>query len=287
MKWLAILIGGFYVFAGVFLMRQLAMNRLLDDALSRITLADPDPKEQWQDRLMTIGGVLTFAGGLAVLTLSRYALALFTLSVLWQGGYLVWAQRALPPQDSQEAKGRRSTIVAFTVYVAAWLFVVWASLAGAFRPWALPLQPITLAVVEPGMIALATALVAFRTLRIRVGKDIQETDDGPRTGFALRIAPEYQCWPLWDADTGENLSPEEAGLPPELAERVHRWDEALQATYRSDDPLSSGFASEEEERTYIQEGQALVEEIRRVHSGSVTTRLDLPEGGTMREHEPL
>src|SRR5690606_6635929 len=91
--WLAILVGGFYMVAGLVLMRQMALERVLDYALSRITLDPTGSKERLKFRMLVIGGALVFGAGLSVSTLSRYAAYLFSLAVLWQGGYLLWAAR--------------------------------------------------------------------------------------------------------------------------------------------------------------------------------------------------
>mgnify|MGYP001409757560 FL=1 len=36
----------------------------------------------------------------------------------------------------------------------------------------------------------------------------------------LRLAPEWECWPLWDDETGDNLVPRDLDLPPGLLTRL-------------------------------------------------------------------
>lgn len=279
MRIVGLLVGAFYVIGGYVVLRRVALERVLDLALQRVTQTPADANDRLRVRALAAGAALTFAGGLSLLTMSRYALHFFTISALWQAGYLVWAGRALRPEDAADARGRRATKHAFVIYVAAWLFVVLAYIGGVLHPWTLPASGVVTSVVELGTICCLTGIVALSTLRVRdTGRAIDKTEpiagrERSRSGpLHLRISPEYQCWPLWDDETGENVSPDEAGLPKTLGERIKRWDDAFQATYRGDDPVRSGFEDPDAERWYLEEGKAIVEELRRVHLGPVTVR---------------
>ena len=81
----------------------------------------------------------------------------------------------------------------------------------------------------------------------------------------LRLAPEYGCWPLWDA-AGENPLPEAWPFSPELTARLVAWDEVFQATLE-DYPPDSRFASPAAEIAWRAEGEALAEAIR-AHLGA-------------------
>ncbi len=73
----------------------------------------------------------------------------------------------------------------------------------------------------------------------------------------LRLAPEWECWPTWDHETGDNLDPECLGLPDGIVARINDWDAVFQAIYDRDDPLASRFPSSDAEAAYIADGRAI------------------------------
>ena len=90
---MAIAIGAFYVFAGVLVVRKVALDHVMDRLLA--ALSDPSaPNEGARTRALTVGGYLTVAAGCALVLLSALALPLFVANALWQAGYLYWAERA-------------------------------------------------------------------------------------------------------------------------------------------------------------------------------------------------
>lgn len=135
MSWIVQAVGVFYVLAGIVVLRQMALERLLDQALAAITMRPASALDRRETQLLSLGGYLTFASGLSALTLSRWSVALFAMASLAQALYLVWAARATPPQDETERKGRRATFNAFLIYLAASAFVIYAAWHGAVRPW--------------------------------------------------------------------------------------------------------------------------------------------------------
>ncbi|MFC5344152.1 hypothetical protein ACETK8_18575 [Brevundimonas staleyi] len=78
----------------------------------------------------------------------------------------------------------------------------------------------------------------------------------PRT---IRLAPEFGCWPLWDDESGDYLDPAALPLPPALAERIARWDDAYQATLDPDYPPDSRFPDAAAEAVWRAEGEAIFE----------------------------
>src|SRR5690606_40506862 len=104
MQWFSVAVGVFYAFAGVVVLRRMAMDRLLDLALQAITLQETAVKERIQSRLLTFGGCLTLASGLALATLSPWAAVFFAANSVVQGGYLLWAWKALPPESEDNRK---------------------------------------------------------------------------------------------------------------------------------------------------------------------------------------
>ncbi|MCR6633761.1 hypothetical protein [Devosia sp.] len=73
----------------------------------------------------------------------------------------------------------------------------------------------------------------------------------------LRLAPEWECWPLWD-ETGDNLDPSDLDMPPALLARLVAWDDVFQATFNREDPLASVLPGEE----WRAEGRALAEALK-------------------------
>ena len=77
----AIIIGAFYVFAGVMVLRAMALDRIMDAVLA--ALNDPTaPKERLRSRVLTIGALLTLASGVALMLLSPLVVWLATQRLL-------------------------------------------------------------------------------------------------------------------------------------------------------------------------------------------------------------
>jgi hypothetical protein len=284
MTLLAFPLGFFYVIAGLLVLRAIAVGNLLEKAIEAIEQSKPDPKEQTKTLVLTIGAYLTAASGAALVTLSSMATILFVLNTLVQGGYLAWATKALPPEDESDRKGRQQTINAFVIYAAVTAFVTWLGYTGGLRPWPRDAENVLIELIAPAMAALACYLLVYKPgMRKRSsGLDFGGEDiDMPvtaSTGVAhptvnLRLRPEFACCPLWDADTGDNVSHYHIDISMDLAERIENWDDRFQLIYKEDDPVSSGFASPEEEQAYISEGREIARELAAAWPG----KLDIDE----------
>lgn len=90
----------------------------------------------------------------------------------------------------------------------------------------------------------------------------------------IRLAPEFECWPIWDPDTGETLDPADLGLPGDLADRLRRWDDAFQATYDPVDPRDSRFSDAQAEAAWYAEGRALFLALSEVFGPDRVTSID-------------
>jgi hypothetical protein len=274
-SWVAVAVGGFYVFAGVVLMRTMRLDRLMDDVLVALEGKPASANERWKSAILTAGAYLTLASGAALATLSALAVPLFLANVVVQGGYLLWAGRALPPADAEEGNGRRHTTNAFVVYAAAAAFVVWLSVRGGLRARPMGFEAIMIEALTVGAIVVASWASMFvpRSWFGRTSsttRSPRETVPDPRVMPAkLRLRPDWQSWPLWDAETGENVSHYHLDLPDGLAERIEAWDDTMQETYNSDDPPSSGFKTDNERRAYREEGKAIARELTGIWPGSV------------------
>lgn len=283
MTLLAFPIGFFYVLAGIVVLRAIRLGSLMESTIQAINLSKPDPKEQIKAIVLTLGAYLTTASGAALVTLSSIATILFVLNVLVQGGYLIWATKALPPEDEDDRKGRQQTTNAFVIYSAVTTFIIWLQYTGGLRPWPISPQDILVELAAPGAAALACwALVYFPASRSKPdgAGSSGEADTVASTSSDvipppenLRLRPELFCWPLWDGDTGANVSHYHLDISIDLAERIENWDDRFQQTWNEEDPKASAFATEEEERAYLEDGK----EIARDLAGSWPGRIEIDE----------
>lgn len=139
-------VGAFYAFAGVVATRAGLSSRLMDIALAGIGGEAPKRAETARALWMTLAGLLILAGGVALLLRVDVAAWAFTISALAQGVYLaIVAPRLLDPDDPPSPEGRKQTINAFVLYLAATAFVLWAWSAGRLHAWEtlpMPLVPL-------------------------------------------------------------------------------------------------------------------------------------------------
>lgn len=297
LSWIAFIIGLFYAVGGIAVMRRMAMDSLLDQALA--ALGSPvDENEKTVSRLLTVGGWLTFASGVSLMGLSRWAPYVFGLNVVWQAGYLLWAARHNPPQDEAERLGRQNTINAFLIYTGVFGFVLLLTQQGVWRSWNIAGAPLPSALVEFGLILSITAVFAFL-----IGRPAQRKQSGPLSAFAsdpdadyeisdpdahcLRLAPEYGCSPLWNCDLGEPVDPENLYIHADLVRRIFEWDEAFQATLNPDDPATSGFADLEAERAWAMEGRAISDAISSEWPGEYRDALSALPALMQKAHDGL
>ena len=68
---------------------------------------------------------------------------------------------------------------------------------------------------------------------------------------------DYECFPLWGVDRVGNVDPEDLPLSDETKSWLERWAEAYDQTLNRQDPLSSGFATQQDEDAFESEGKAL------------------------------
>jgi len=200
---------------------------------------------------------------------------------LLQCGYLLWAGRAFPPQDAMEAGGRRSTIRAFLLYLAAFSFVLVLDRMELWRAWVEP------ALVELAVIAVLSAgTLWFFGRPSRTGRDAsvpanlssRDTPSAdpthPRPPLEkLRLMPEYHCSPLWDDESGSMAYPTNLGLSDSLVARIQAWDEAFQATYCDEDPLGSKFDTVEIERAWVKQGEAIAADLGHEWPGTLNVQI--------------
>lgn len=90
---------------------------------------------------------------------------------------------------------------------------------------------------------------------------------------------DHRRFPLWDAESSDNLDPEDLPLSPGLIARLREWATRFSATWNADDPTRSGFRTREEEARFIRDGGALHEELKRELSGKYWVQYWQPEEG--------
>lgn len=277
---IAFAIGLFYVAGGFLHMRVLVLDAMADQLLSMLGDSEAGT-ERLRTSFMAAGAALTFASGLSLLALSRWTPVIFACNLLLQGAYLIWAQRAFPPQDASEHAGRRSTIRAFLFYLAAFAFVLSLGRLEAWRAW---LEP---AIAELAVIvALTGALGWFLRHRPQQASKVPSavhlsvpdpTSADPAQARPppehLRLWPTYHCSPLWDHERGNMENPADLGLSDTLVERILAWDATFQATWREDDPDGSGFENARDERAWVKEGDAIAAELKHEWRGPLSLQI--------------
>jgi len=84
----------------------------------------------------------------------------------------------------------------------------------------------------------------------------------------MKLMADYDCYPFWGED-GENIDPSSLGLSETLTRDLNAWAKSYDATLNQDDPLESGFASEDAERLFQEEGARLHLLLQREIGGAI------------------
>lgn len=300
LPWFLFFVGVFYTLGGTVLVRQMAMDALLDKAIAAITLKR-DREEETATRFLTVGAWLTFASGLSLIAQSRAALIVFGLNILAQAGYLLWAARHRPLTNELERRGREATRNALFIYIGVFGLVLIMEQQGLWRSWLGDGLPGLMA--ELCAIGLMTAGFVFLLTNTPRRKspapddsdtsfEVDDLDDGPvydpsKPPACLRLQPEYQCWPTWDDETFSNVDPARLGLSEELVARIEAWDRLFQNGYLPDDPFNSNFVSLEEERLWTDELESIWEAILQEWAAPAVNKVSLLPYLSAHAHEGL
>ena len=82
---------------------------------------------------------------------------------------------------------------------------------------------------------------------------------------SIRIAPEYGCHPTWIKRHEETVflpvDPLTLDISRPLAKSLVDWANWFESTYVEEDPASSGFQSDDEERDFIALGRTLARQL--------------------------
>lgn len=236
--WIVRGFGAFYLAGGVAVLAALTRGRFIDAALEALT-GGTRTKHRVRFILLAAGGALTTASGLAALLLSRWTVALMLANVAAQALWLGFAHFRFPPEDEDDALGRRRTVNAAVGFLAATVLVAWFQHSGRVRldgaGWS-----------EAALGALATGLTGWIAFVWRTGclgggaPGIHPAaDDEAVVAPAvppkqLRLEPAFGCWPLWDHETDRNLDPASLDLPEALFARIRAFEDAALAATDAD-----------------------------------------------------
>lgn len=80
----------------------------------------------------------------------------------------------------------------------------------------------------------------------------------------IKLMADYQCYPLWDVTPGHygDLNPETLPISTALQKSLMDWARVYDSTLNIDDPVSSGFASNDELQTFKEQGLQLADQMR-------------------------
>ncbi len=264
----AMAIGLFYAIGGLLLLRRLPGEAVMDQMIAALGDATA-PAERQRTRVWMLGGAMTFASGVSLVALSRWAPALFVATSLFQLGYLVWVRSALPAENEEERAGRRAVIQALVIYLVATGFVLWLDRQGAWRAW---LDPAWLELLALVAITAAVSAVllrgAFWTAQ-PLPFDMPATT-GPK---AVRLSPEYRMSPLRERTENVPVDAADLGLDAELVARIAAWDARFQALFDDEDPFAFDFPDLATEQAWFEEGLDIAADIQMGRDGLLVNDL--------------
>lgn len=258
------LLGACYL-AGAFLtLRAIATDAMLDKALTALTLGEADAADQDRRRLLTALSLLTAASGGALLLLAGIAPWLFLLNLAGQAGWLVYARKRFPPQDDDEALGRRRSTNAAVVWTAATAIVIWLDFAGRLGRVTDPWPPAILAAAVAAMLAWMLGHLRWTPTPPEPFDHGDDSEGEPIVHpVRVRLALRYGYQTLWDADDGRALNPYDH-LDPELATRLLVWEDAFHLAVDPEAPDAGPQFTEEQAASHAAEGLAIAAELAAV-----------------------
>jgi len=80
----------------------------------------------------------------------------------------------------------------------------------------------------------------------------------------IKLMADYECHALWHVDPHEygDINPHDLAISKILADDLDLWAYEFDATLNMDDPASSGFKTEEDERAFKKRGALLADRLR-------------------------
>jgi len=279
---LARAVGGFYLMGGIFMLRALGVSGFLDLALAAIERRG-GRRLMVRSTLLSLGGVLTAASGLALLLLHDLAIPLMLANVVMQVLWLVVATLWFPPEDDEDRRGRLSTMRAAALFAGMTLLVLWLERSGRLAFAATELSTVVLA-MGGGGIFLWQVYALFR--QGQGLSAVSGTDDAASEEIItcylparLHLEPRYFTPAIWDADSGQPLDPEEVDLPPDLQRRIIAFGLEAGRIFDAEQPGGSRIGDQAARALLEAEAQAIAEQLfQLVGEENVTWRV--PEDET-------
>lgn len=129
-------VGAFYAFAGLLLARAAVMERLLDQALARLTMKPLPRRDALASGFAGLLALVVFAGGVALMLRLTLAVGVFLSGTLLQALHLVWLAPAILDRDGPpDPAGRTRTRNAAILYAVMAVCVAWRAASGRLVPW--------------------------------------------------------------------------------------------------------------------------------------------------------
>ena len=90
--------------------------------------------------------------------------------------------------------------------------------------------------------------------------------------------PDYNCFPVWctDSDNSGGIEPSQLSISQELKQDLFAWASRYDNTLNCDDPLNSGFESEEEEQKFREDGIKLHKRLQKELGKEIKVAFDVP-----------
>lgn len=81
---------------------------------------------------------------------------------------------------------------------------------------------------------------------------------------AIKLMPDYDCYPLWHHNSDEVgvINPADLDLPEQLVNDLLAWADVYDATVKISNPIASGFANAEDEKKFIEQGKELARQLQ-------------------------
>ena len=260
------LAGGFYLFAGWFGIRAIAMASVLDKALAALSAGKEDPTERRRRWIVGMSTVIVGASGAALVVLSNWALPLFVASTAAQAAWIAGGRRFFISEEEDDEKSRRQVVNAAILYGAVTVGVVWLWSAGRLAPWEDPLGIAAPLLAAAGLGAWLVRQLAWEAASpgaFSADDDLAHAyDDDTIAPAAVIVDPAFGFYPLVDADSGERFS-HFRWLDEDLAGRIEEWDDAFQLAFGEETEWREmRFSSAGDEETWRSEGLAIADALK-------------------------
>lgn len=283
---LARAVGGFYLMGGIFMLRALGVSGFLDLALAAIE-GRGGRRIMVRATLLSLGGVLTAASGLALLLLHDLAIPLMLANVVLQVLWLAVAALWFPPEDDEDRRGRLSTMRAAALFAGMTLLVLWLERSGRLAFGATELSSAALAAGGGGIFLWQVHALFRQAQGLGQGLSaVSGADDAASDEIItcylparLHLEPRFFTPAIWDADSGQPLDPEEVDLPPDVQRRIIALGLEAGRIFDAEQPGGSRIGDQAARAPLEAEAQAIAEQLfQLVGEENVTWRV--PEDET-------